>query len=360
MGNRVSQRGRRVTSLLMGLVGIVAIAACQPLGPVTPTTVEAVRLPGVRAASAVYDNGAYYVYGQTRTLPGGTLLAPVTKLPDLEREYTSTEIDAATTDAMPNVPSFMGVQGLRTFQQNPTAAKFGNEWVMYFGTGDQFIASHPLPSCIARATASSPAGPFENARIVNCGPTDSGTLDGRLINAEWGGNGAGDPSLFTDADGGRWLQFSWPTTNWYSQPGVPGSQQIHTVRLDAAGVATGPVTQLLAPSVPWEGGYIGNPAMAYDRGKKSYLLAYTTFGSDSKVGIARCTTPVGPCVGDPDGPWLTSGNGRVLSGRFQFFVDRDGAQRANYGSQVGTDRTTEAQSIVYLRTEPTVTLSVVK
>jgi hypothetical protein len=363
------------TVLAAFVVAALGLAGCQvPLGPVTPTSVEAVRLPGVRDASVVFHDGWYYVYGMTsRTSPwsddpsvdnaAGRVLAPVTRLRDLEREYSVEEIRAATSEAMPTVPPFMNDDGMgaRTVVLfSPTVARFGATWVMYFETAAPWVRYGPVWAgwpCLARATAPSPAGPFEGATIVNCGPTDSGTLEGRLLNEEWGGNGAHGPSLFTAADGRPRLLFTWTRGQpWESN----GGEDVMSVPLDGSGVPAGPVVRLLAGSAPWEGAWLGHPSMVYDRDRRSYLLAYVAQGEDPKVGTARCTTPAGPCIGDPTGPWLTSGNGRELYLGLEFFVDGAGAQRAVYGSQVVGDPSTRAQSVVHLRTDPSVTLSIVK
>ena len=60
---------------------------------------------------------------------------------------------------------------------------------------------------------------------------------------------------------------------------------------------------------------------------------------------------------------MASSNGRTGPGGLSFFTDLDGAQRAIYASfAAGLESTNggRSASIVYLRVDPSVTLSVVK
>jgi hypothetical protein len=312
-----------------------AVSGCQvPLGPVTKVTVDAVRLPETSDPFALAADGAYYVYGSNNDKR-----APITRLTDIDRPYTLVEKSSLTVEGMPTKPAWAASA---TQLWAPTVDRFGDRWIMWFAA-DRVAPPDPAnPQCIGRAFATSPMGPFvPEASPVHCGI---------------GGHGVLDPNVFTDATGARWLIVAFGNTE----------TPINTIPLDAAGNFAGPATPILGRVNPWELHFIENPSMVYDRSRGNYLLAYSAgnwWEASYSTGIARCTTPTGPCVSDPSGPWISSSNGRTGPGGLSFFQDLSGAQRAIYSSfaagQEGTNGGRSA-SIELLRTDPSVTLTVVK
>ncbi len=60
--------------------------------------------------------------------------------------------------------------------------------------------------------------------------------------------------------------------------------------------------------------------MTYDYERGNFLLSYSAgkwWESNYSTGIARCSSPTGPCTSDPSGPWISSSNGRTGTRRAQ-------------------------------------------
>ncbi len=331
-----SRRGIRTAGLFAAVVLCsFAAAGCQvPLGPVAKVGVDAVRLPETSDPSAVATDGAYFIYGSNNDKR-----APVTRLTDLGRAYSLPEKNSLTVEGMPVKPAWAASS---TQLWAPSVARFGDRWIMFFAA-DRVAPSDPgNPQCIGRAIAASPLGPFvPEALPVHCGA---------------GGHGALDPDVFTDAVGNRWLLAAFGNTE----------TPIQSMPLDANGNIVGGPVAILGRVQPWEQFFIENPSMVYDRKQGNYLLAYSAgrwWEAGYSTGIARCASPTGPCTSDPTGPWIATSNGRSGPGGLTFFQDLSGAQRAIYSSfALGQESTNggRSASIEYLRTDPAVTLTVVK
>lgn len=150
--------------------------------------------------------------------------------------------------------------------------------------------------CLSSAIGPGPAGPFLDP---STGPLECGTT------------GAIDPSPFVDADGAAYLLYKTerPARIW-SRPLAP----------DGRGFAGGP-SQLLAPSQRWEAGNVEAPSML--RAGSGYWLFYSGNdwnGRNYAEGIARCSSPNGPCRAEATNPVLASkgviagpGGGEVFS-----------------------------------------------
>ena len=135
-----------------------------------------------------------------------------------------------------------------------------------------------------------------------------------------GVGGALDPELLTDAAGQRWLLLT------YSDTAAP----IRSVRLDESANPVDAVQTILDRRWPWEYWFIENPSMAYDPGRRDYVLTYSAgrwSEAGYSTGVARCSSPAGPCTSDPAGPWISAGQGRTGTGGFTFFTDLAGRQR---------------------------------
>jgi hypothetical protein len=299
---------------LIGLIalGAVVVGACAPaapsapapkgpaLGPVERTQgVDTPVLPNVSDPSVVTFEGRYYVYASDHHFR-----APVTVVDDIDAPIDGAGWFDATHDAMPVPPAWAASDRQHWA---PTVAPLGDRWVMFFGTDRRNPPQPHNAQCIGRAFAEHPAGPF----VADPVPWDCGI---------GGAGGALDPELHTDRSGQRWLLLT------YSDTEAP----IRSVRLDGAANAVGDVHTILDRRWSWEYWFIENPSMAHDPGRGDYVLTYSAGRWNEaaySTGVARCSSPAGPCTSDPAGPWISSGRGRTGTGGFTFFTDLSGAQR---------------------------------
>lgn len=162
--------------------------------------------------------------------------------------------------------------------------------------------------CIGRAFADSPDGPFvPEASPFTCG---LGGIHGAL-----------DPSVFRDRDGRAYLHVAFGGT----------STPLWVIPLNSDGDATGAAKPLLGMQQPWESWFLENPSMISDG--SGYVLAYST--GDWKLpsyatGVARCTTPMGPCSSSPIGPWLRTTGDASGPGGLSFFTGVNGDHMVIY------------------------------
>jgi len=205
-------------------------------------------------------------------------------------------------DAMPSLPKWT-VSG---YQWAPSVwARPDGSYVMYYSTPATvslgcLARTPPLgciktvngttsAMCISRAVSSSPAGPFvdDSSSAFIC-PLSNG--------------GAIDPSVFVAPDGTPWLLWksdgdccNLPTT-------------IYSQQLSADGLSTvGPAHALIGATQSWEGHLVEAPSMIENG--NTYWLFYSAnlWGSDNYgIGVARCTSVIGPCTKPLDHAWLSS------------------------------------------------------
>lgn len=261
--------------------------------------VAAPVLPHVSDPSVVTWEGRYYVYASDHHFR-----APVTVVDDIDVALDGAGWFGATHDAMPDAAPWAANDRQHWA---PTVGRVGTRWVMFFGTDRRNPPQPHNAQCIGRAFADHPAGPFvPDPAPWTCGIGDVG--------------GALDPELHTDANGRRWLLLT------YSDTEAP----IRSVRLDAQANAVGPVHTILERRWAWEYWFIENPSMAFDPNRGDYVLTYSAGRWNEaaySTGVARCSSPAGPCTSNPDGPWISSGQGRTGTGGFTFFTDLSGRQR---------------------------------
>jgi beta-xylosidase len=153
----------------------------------------------------------------------------------------------------------------------PSVIQRGSTFVMYYTAHSRAANAQ----CIGRATSSSPAGPFSDER------------SSALICQS--GGGSIDPSPYVAPDGSLWLLFS---SN--SQP-----TSIYSVRLTSDGLSTsGGFNKLLTTAAAWEGPLIEAPTMITSPSGEIqlYYSANPYDTSSYSVGVARCTSPTGPCT----------------------------------------------------------------
>jgi hypothetical protein len=329
-------RTRARTLPLLSLLGVLA-AACvappaaptpPPLGPVAKVSaIPGPLLPETSDPSVVRVDEEYFVYGSDNHLR-----APITRVTDLETPLTWLEKLFFLREGMPDKPAWAA----RDDQMwAPTVGQFGDRWIMYFAA-DRVTPPQPHN---AQCLATSPEGPFEPEPTPwHCGLRGEG--------------GALDPELFTGPDGRRWLLAAFGDTE----------SPLHVMELDARGERISEPVSILDRVHPWEYHFLEQPAMHFDERRGDYLLTYSAgkwFEPEYSTGLARCSTPLGPCTSDRSGPWMASTAERSAPGGLSFFTDTDGQTRAIFATfAAGDERLLGGRSahVMRLVTEPEVTL----
>ncbi len=231
-----------------------------------------------------------------------TQYAPGAHVPVIELARDSGFEGHYLGDALPSLPKWT-VPG---FQWAPSVwTRPDGTYVMYYSTP----ATIPLgclaktaPSgcvkttngessamCISRATSANPAGPFvdDSTSAFVCPLAQGGAID---------------PSVFVAPDGAPWLLWksdgdccNMPTT-------------IYSQQLSADGLSVvGPAHQLIGATQNWEGNLVEGPSMIENDNTFWLFYSGNLWGTDNYgIGVARCTTVVGPCTKPLDRAWLSS------------------------------------------------------
>ena len=205
-------------------------------------------------------------------------------------------------DAMPTLPKWT-VSG---FQWAPSVwTRPDGTYVMYYSTPATIplgCLSKTLPlgcvkttngpssaMCISRATSANPAGPFtdDSSSAFVCPLAQGGAID---------------PSVFVAADGTPWLLWksdgdccNLPTT-------------IYSQQLSADGLSVvGPAHELIGASQSWEGSLVEGPSMIQNGNDFWLFYSANLWGSDNYgIGVAHCSSVVGPCTKPLDHAWLST------------------------------------------------------
>lgn len=310
---------RRVGGVVVLLFACLAVVGCGPeLGPVAKLlAIAQPGLPEVSDPSVVRVDSQYYVYGSNNNLR-----APVTETLDITRYYTLQDKNRITHEGMPN-PAPWAANSQQLWA--PTVGQFGSRWVMFFSADRRNPPQPQNAQCVGRAWASSPSGPF----VAESTPFTCGTD---------GVGGALDPQLFTDPGGQNFLLVAFGDTE----------TPLRSIPLNGNADAIGGASELLPRQHPWEYHFIENPAMTYDYERGNFLLSYSAgkwWESNYSTGIARCSTPTGPCTSDPSGPWISSSNGRTGPGGLSFFTDTTGRSQTIFSTfQAGWETTVGGRS----------------
>ena len=308
------RRTRRAALAAVVLAATGLVSACLPPPPAfapVASTARAPQWPVVADPHVMVDGGTYYVYGSDNSS-----YFPVRAVTDLSTVWSSGNWQAGMRNAMPNKPAWAADWHLWA----PTVEKFGNQYVAFFAAKRTGAPNPANGECIGRAVSSSPLGPF----VAEAAPFSCGL-------AGW--RGALDPSIFRAPNGQIWLYAAFSDTQ----------SPIYGMPLNAAGdaffgrpggFAAYTSAPVLGMTMAWEGRFIENPSMTWDPASSSYLLAYSAgdwWRANYSTGLARCTSPTGPCT-PTTGPWLTASATRTGPGGLAFFKDTSGAQRAVYAS----------------------------
>lgn len=184
----------------------------------------------------------------------------------------------------------------------PAVYAFAGKYILFYtakaaATGQQ---------CISEAVSAGPAGPYVDS---STGPLICQTADGGSI----------DPDPFVDAAGTPYLL--WKSQQTGALPATLWGQQ-----LDPSGLSlVGSPAQLLQPSQAWEGGNIEAPSLFAANGTNYLFYSANNYDTGAyAVGVAVCTTPLGPCTKPLGGPILVSADGFVGPGSVSVFTDTAG------------------------------------
>lgn len=166
-----------------------------------------------------------------------------------------------------------------------------HRFLMYYTTQDKTSGQH----CLSVATATTPAGPYQDGSAAPLVCRDGGSID---------------PNPFLDTTTGK-LYLLWkgePTT-------AGGPSTLWSQQLSANGrTLVGSRRALLSATQPWQHNLIEGPSMI--RSGRTLFLFYSANAFDeptAAIGYATCASPL-PRYGcdnkTPNGPWLSS-NSRV-------------------------------------------------
>jgi hypothetical protein len=193
------------------------------------------------------------------------------------------------SDALPNLP----VWAAPDFTWAPSVLQRGpTSFVLYYTARHRSTGLQ----CIGRAVATRPEGPYtdELPQPFVCQMDLRGSID---------------PQPFVASDGTVVLL--------HKSEGRPGEPtRIWSQRLSADGRAVaGPPVELIRTSFAWQEPIVEGPAMVQAAGAYWLLFAANHWETpDYAIGVARCTTPLGPCVQDGSGPLLAATPGSTFTG----------------------------------------------
>ena len=195
---------------------------------------------------------------------------------------------------------------------SPTGALDVVHYVMWYSAMSRAAGTAGL-HCLGVAVADTPDGPFVDTATTPayCQSSEGGTIDA---------------SPFVDTDGTAYLVYK---TEGASSPDIP--TRLWISRLSPDGRTLVPGTERLLLEVDrsagsWEQPIIEAPTLMRAPTGVLYLFfsAYYWETADYKVGVARCTTTVGPCTRVYQTPVLSSRGLMLGPGGQTPFVDAAG------------------------------------
>jgi len=240
-----------------------------------------------------------YIYASNTE---STSYSPGAHVPVIELSRDSGFKGQYLGDAMPSLPKWT-VAG---FQWAPSVwTRPDGTYVMYYSTPATIplgcLAKTP-PSgcvkttqgessamCISRATSANPAGPFtdDSPSAFVCPLAQGGAID---------------PSVFVASDGTPWLL--WKSDgDCCNLPTIIYSQQLSADGLSVVG----PAHKLIGATQGWEGNLVEGPSMIQNGSDFWLFYSANLWGTDNYgIGVARCSSVVGPCTKPLDHAWLSS------------------------------------------------------
>lgn len=275
---------RRLVSLLASVIAVAA-SACQPAALRGPVSGFDAPDPHIMRVGATY-----YLY----TTNSGPQHVPMRTSTDLVNW-------SDPIDALPVMADWATAYDVWA----PAATYTDGRYVLWYSA--ILGATH----CIDRAIASGPAGPF---RVLGDDPFFCQNL---------GSTHVIDPYPFQAPDGSQYLY--WADD---SSPHV-----IMGAALDASGLnMVGTPQRLTAPSAPWEGRQVENPAMiAAGAGFQLYYSANDWNSRNYATGYLNCLTPLGPCTkATLTRPFLATKGSVISPGGMSFFTTTTGEQWMAY------------------------------
>ncbi len=241
-------------------------------------------------------DGAYYAFGTNG--PAGTV--QVLSSTDLSKwEVRGSALRGLPAWARPG------------FTWAPAAIKTGSTYTLFYTVRQ--LGSEK--QCITRATATAPAGPYED------------TSTGPLI-CQLGEGGSIDPSPFYNETGT--LHLTWKSEG----ETIGGGAKLWSAPLapDGSKLAFFPVA-LLSVDREWEGRTIEGPSMA--KAGDTWVLLYSGNRWDTgayATGYATCAGPVGPCSKPEDNRVLRSDGEREGPGGAELFRTAGGQLKVAYAA----------------------------
>ncbi len=240
--------------------------------------------------------GTYYAFGTNG--PGGTV--QVLSSSDL----SDWDVRGSGLRSLPG----WAVNG---FTWAPAAIQTGDTYTLFYTVKHAFSGKQ----CITRATATDPAGPYED------------TSTGPLV-CQLGQAGSIDPSPYRDETGRLYL-------TWKSEGETTGG---------GAGIWMAPVaadgskldwfpTRLLGVDREWEGRTVEGPSMGHVDG--TWVLLYSANSWDKSAystGYATCAGPSGPCTKPADNRVLQSNGDREGPGGAELFRTAGGQTKVAYAA----------------------------
>lgn len=328
---------RTRSKLTVGLSTLaLSVAACgPPLG-----TVIGNKAPN---APTVFDNAdtsvlvvgsTWYMFGSTNNVrvPVRVLTSPNGTLAESQQSWAQ-----GARDAMPTVPAWVDTGESEIWA--PNAIEINGTYFLYFAARHNgFANDENNDQCIGRATSSSPEGPYNPEPFpIYCGGPPEGPQIGLPASNIWG-RGALDPEVFRAPDGKLYLIVAVSRTE----------DNIVSLPLTADGLVEGGInaegTVLASQGSTWHdgvvddqlggGAFLENPSMIAEPLTGTYLLFYSAgqwYTQNYVTGIARCSSPTGPCTLAGD-PLLVNGNGRTGVGGLSAFTDATGGKWVAYAS----------------------------
>jgi beta-xylosidase len=212
-------------------------------------------------------------------------------------------------DALPILPKWATPS--KTLTWGPTVHRAGNQWVLYYSTGDAASGRE----CIGRGISSTPVGPFSDtsqAPLV-CQSALGGDIDPSVVTTQ-----AGVSSLLWKNDGNA----------------IRGQVGIWEQQLAGDGLSVvGAPKLILEADQPWEHAVIEGPAMlaASKGGWWLFFSGGSWQSGDYDTGVAWCAQVSGPCQ-EATTPMLTSTTSAVSPGGLDTFTAADGKLWASYSA----------------------------